>query len=771
MEHQPGPTQSMLLLTLREVSDLVSHSHDLSETLSNIVHLIQRRFQTDVCSVYTLEDQSNELVLRATVGLHLESVGKVRMRLDEGLVGLVAQQRSHVSVEDAPTHPRFRFFPESGEEQYRSFLGVPLVQGGAVEGVLVVQHRDPRRYSANEIRLLVGVAAQLAILVTNARLTREIAAAVRREHEPATAERRKRSLVTEFHGTAASPGSAIGTVARFEEFDFSNPDLVRREAGAIDEERARLQVALDKAREDLDHAAEYLAELLGEQFGALMQAQRLMLEDTSVQNDLVRMVERGMTVERAVVTTCEQYLRAFQKLKNPFFYERIYDIKDVFRRVLIHARAAALKAETAESVIVVAHEVSLLELFASDLRRVKGIAVEKGGVHSHVAILARSLGIPMLTHVHGVVRSVESGDEVFIDAASGLLIINPDPLRREALERVLADQAAEVDDYDPAIPSPIRIEATVNLLPELGLTLSRGADGVGLYRSELLELACRSFPTEEEQLETYRKMVRILEGKPLTIRTLDLRPAKLFGIASDPMFERETWDWRLVADLPHVQSLLRSQLRAALRAADDGPIRILFPMIVSDRQLRCALSLVDQARRSLEQESIPVKGSVPIGIMIEVPAAAMLIKRFLKQVDFVSIGSNDLLHSLLGMQREDNQLDGLRTPLDPIYLLTVSQIVRHAHRAGRTVTVCGEAIDNPPALLALYAIGVDGVSLPPNDIPGARRLFQSVQLPKNRLSAARRLTRCQSPEEVDEVLRQLFPPKEAMPVSAITAAR
>jgi phosphoenolpyruvate-protein kinase (PTS system EI component) len=266
-------------------------------------------------------------------------------------------------------------------------------------------------------------------------------------------------------------------------------------------------------------------------------------------------------------------------------------------------------------------------------------------------------------------------------------------------------------------------------------------------------------------------MISILKGRPLTIRTLDLRPAKLFGITNDPMFERETWDWRLVAELPHVQSLLRSQLRAALRASMEGPIRLLFPMIVSDRQLKCALQLVDQARRSLEQEGVFLEKKVPVGIMIEVPAAAMLCKQWIELVDFVSVGSNDLLHSLLGIQREDNQLDGLRTPLDPVYLMTVSQIVRHAHRAGRTVTVCGEAIDHEIALLALYTIGVDSVSLPPNDIPRARRLFQSVELPANPRVVARRLMKCQNPHEVDEILREAFPKKTpaATPAPLVTS--
>jgi phosphotransferase system enzyme I (PtsP) len=749
----------MLLLTLREVSDLVSNSHDLAETLSNICHLIQRRFQTDVCSVYTMEELSNELVLRATVGLRQESVGHVKMGLHEGLVGLVAQQRSHVSVEDAPTHPRFRYFPESGEEKYHSFLGVPLIQGGAVEGVLVVQHMEPRRYTANEVRLLVGVAAQVAILVTNARLTRDLAAVVRREADAAS-ERRRRTVISEFRGTASSPGCGLGRAARFEEFDFNDPELVQREPDLVDEERARLQVAMDRAKEDLDHAAHYLAELLGEQFGALMQAQRLMLEDSSVQNDLVRMIERGLTVERAVVTACDQYLRAFQKLKNPFFYERIYDIKDVFRRVLHHAMPEQTLVQPGGNVVVIAHEVSLLELFASDLRHVKGIAVEKGGVHSHVAILARSLGIPMLTHVRGLLASVEAGDEVFVDGASGTLLLNPDEIRRKALVKLVEDAATAVDAAAHQHPAPIRLEATVNLLPELGLTVSRGADGVGLYRSELLELACRSFPTEEEQLETYRRMIAMLDGKPITIRTLDLRPAKLFGITNDPMFERETWDWRLVAELPHVQSLLRSQLRAALHASLEGPARILFPMIVSEKQLYCALSLVDQARRSLEQDGVFVDKHVPIGLMIEVPAAAMFAKRWVNLVDFVSIGSNDLLHSLMGIQREDSQLESLRTPLEPVYLMTVSQIVRHAHRAGRTVSVCGEAIDNSPAILALYALGVDSVSLPPNDIPRVRQLFHSVELPSDLREVARRITKCRTSSAVEEVLRQSFPKKD-----------
>lgn len=749
------PSDSVLLLTLGEVSDLVSNSHDLGETFGNIVRLIQRRFATDVCSVYTVDGDSGELVLRATVGLHPDAVGRVRMPIHEGLTGLAAERKAPVSVEDAPKHPRFRYFPESGEEAYHSFLGVPLIQGGSVQGVLVVQHRKPHRFPSDQVRLLVGVAAQLAILVTNARLTSELAEAVHRSPE-AVGSRRMLQKPAELHGVAACPGSARGRALRFEPFHFEDPVLVARLPGSPEEEKELLRQSLERGREDISRAARHLAQLLGDQFGALMQAQRLMLEDSSVQRDLYDLIDQGKSVEQAVVTVCGEYLRAFQKLDNPLFYERIYDIKDVFRRVLGHVSEGIGPARSDERIVVVAHEVSLLELFSCDLSRVAAIVVERGGAFSHVAILARSLQIPMLTHAVGLLSAVDDGDELFVDAGAGVVSINPDPARRGVLVRLLEKESTPVE-YDPSVPPPIRLEATVNLLPEVARTVEHGGEAVGLFRSEFLELACRSFPTEEEQLETYRRMVRMLRGRPLTLRTLDLRADKMFGMTADPRFQVESWDWRLVDQLPHVQDLLRGQIRAALRAADEGPVRILFPMVASERQFACALRLVEDARRTLREEGLAFRADVPIGVMIEVPAAAMLFRHWASRVDFVCVGSNDLLHSILGIDRNDDRLLRLKTPLDPTYLRTVRHVIKHAHRAGKPVTVCGEAASNSRAILALYALGADAVSVPPDDLPRARRVFQQVQLPADRRAVCRRLVSANEVEEVEAILAEAFP--------------
>lgn len=746
-----------LLLTLREVSDFVAHSQNVDETLGNIVRHIKWRFHTDVCSVYTVDRLTGELVLSATVGLRDAAISNVRMAQTEGLTGLVAQTKAPVSVENANEHPRYRYFPETGEEQYRSFLGVPLIQGGELQGVLVVQHIEPRRYSPNETLLLVAVAAQLAILVTNARLTRDLSKAVEQLHENGeTAETTYR--LPEIHGTAASPGFAHGKALRFEEFDFANPALVSREPASPEEELDRLESALRDSRADIQRAAEHLAELLGDQFGALMQAQRLMLDDASVKKDLTRLIRDGHSVEQAVVKVCSQYLRAFAKLDNPFFYERIYDIKDVFRRLLEHAAAGSTFSVPSEPVIVVAHEVSLLELFSCDLHRVRGIVVQEGGAYSHVAILARSLRIPMLTHASKLMEAVRLGDDLYVDAATGVVYINPDPTRRAICEDLL--NAAAIDEVDvvDAVEPPIRMEATVNLLPEVARTVYHRAAGVGLYRSEFLELACRYFPAEEEQLEIYRNILRLLQGRPFTMRTLDLRAEKLFGIDRGPQVHSQAWNWRLVDQLPHVQELLRSQLRAALRAAHDGPLRILFPMITTTPQLKCALRILEEAKVSLDNEGLPYGKNVPVGIMIEVAAAAMMVRGWIPLVDFLCVGSNDMLHSLLGIERHDDELSQLKTPLEPSYLRTVGRIVRCAHAAGKEVTICGEAASNPKAILALYALGVDAISVPPDDLPKARKVFRQVQTPENLHQLGRRLAHANDVESVERLLATSFPP-------------
>jgi phosphotransferase system enzyme I (PtsP) len=746
------PTGESLLLALRDVSDIVSNSHDLRETFSNIVELIERRFHTDVCSIYSFEKSSGMLLLRATRGLKPDCIDRTRLAPTEGLVGLAFERREPVNVSDAFNHPRFRYFPELGEEGFPTFLGVPLIHGGAVLGVLVIQRRDPTPYAPSMASLLVGVAAQLATLISNARLTQELFDSLG-QLKRAEADETKKS---ELHGTGACPGLGYGKAMVFEPFEFSDPRLVARPPGALAEERERLQNAVARAKAELQSASEHIAELLGEDFGAIMQAQRVLLEDKSVQRQLSAAVEAGASVEQAVVKVGGAYLRAFERLDNPMFHERMYDIKDVFRRVMDNAVPGAKRLGPEESTIVVASEVSLLELFASDVTRVRGIVVERGGAFSHVAILARSLGVPMITQTHKALDNIVDNDEVFVDASAGLVVVNPDPERRRVLLELLASRRIEEEEPTDGAALPVRLEATVNLLPEATRTVERGADGIGLYRSEFLQLARRTVPSEEEQFDVYRKLATMLGGRPLTIRTLDLRADKLFRVESDQPVGAN-WEWRLVDESPAVQELIRVQLRAILRAADHGAIRILFPMIATERQLRCALRLVDEAKRSLQAEGLSFAERVPIGIMIEVPAAVMMLRRWVEAVDFLGVGSNDLLHALLGIDRDSDSLAHLKTPLEPTYLRAVRHVVKQGRGAGKPVTVCGEAASYPRAALALAAIGVTGLSVPPDHLPKVRREFARVRLPHDLDHVGRRLAAAGDIQEVERILDQAFP--------------
>src|SRR5579871_210857 len=319
--------ESSLLLTLEEISQLVSHSHHPGETLANIVQLIQGRFDTDVCSVYLLGTEQGELVLGATVGLKPESVGQVRMRLDEGLTGLVAEKMAPVMVSDAFAHPRFKYFPEAGEDPYHSFLGIPLVEGGTLQGVLVVQTLEPRIFSANEMRMLVAVAAQLAPLVSEARLIEQVVAVAHRSEETLASP-----IALEpgtLHGTPLSPGIGFGQAYLVDGFREWQPTSERRSTDS-GREQGRLDAALAVAREEITRLSHRISMLVGEDHGAILQGQLMIMQDSTIEQDLTGCLAAGCTAEEALLQTLDKYELAFQKLTNPLFQERVYDIKDVF---------------------------------------------------------------------------------------------------------------------------------------------------------------------------------------------------------------------------------------------------------------------------------------------------------------------------------------------------------------------------------------------------------------------------------------------------------
>lgn len=728
MSH-PLPThESSLLLTLAEISQLVSHSHHPEETLANIVRLIQGRFHTDVCSVYLLEPEQGQLVLSATVGLKPESVGRVRMRVNEGLTGLVAEKMAPVIVEDAFTHPRFKYFPEAGEDPYHSFLGVPLVEGGTLQGVLVVQTLEPRSFSANEARMLVIVAAQLASLVGEARLIEQVVAAAHPQEgvapqagsEPAT-----------YRGTPLSPGVGIGEAYLINGFRSwrvglrQRPEAAERTLADLGAQKQRLALALDAARDEITCLSQRISTLVGEDHGAILQGQLMIMQDSTIEQDLTRCLAAGSTAEAALLQTLDKYEEAFQKLTNPLFQERVYDIKDVFRRVLWHLRPRPPQVApgSAEKLVLVAQDASVMDLFSVDLARLAGIVVEQGGPQSHAAILARSLRIPMVGQVPDLIARLHVGRKIKVDGTSGLVCLDPSPLCNSAAETAVAAAPARPvpEAEQTTLPGLPRVEANINLLCELQQAVDHGASGVGLYRSEFLFLARRTFPTEEEQVGVYRKLLQAMRGRPAGIRTFDLRPDKLAHYPHLASRTNYPLDWRLVLDSPPLQKLFKDQVRAILRAATVGPARILVPLVSRTEQLDFVIETVALAREELQREDLEFGLSVPLGIMLEAAAATTMVDAWADQVDFFALGTNDLTASALGSDRKDPVSAHGDDPLHPGLLRLIHSVVTAAHRADRRVTVCGEMASDPQGTLALAALQVDSVSVAVHELPTVRQ--------------------------------------------------
>ncbi|HVW03126.1 MAG TPA: aldolase/citrate lyase family protein [Planctomycetaceae bacterium] len=700
--------QGALLLTLAEISDLVSHSHDAAETLSNIVQLIQQRFRTDVCSVYLLEPERGELVLGATVGLRPECVGKVRMSLHEGLTGLVAEQLAPVVLDDAPRHPRFKYFPEAGEDAYQSFLGAPLIERGLLQGVLVVQTVERRQFTPDEIRMLTTVGSQLAPLVSEAQWLQQANDAVCPRpavscHDPVVLQ-----------GIPLSGGVAEGTAYLLQGLEELYANTALHVGSDVVRERERLEAALDQARRELARLATRISDMLGEEHGVILQGQLMILQDRKIEHDLTSLVDGGQSAERALRQTHDKYAAVFEKITNKYFQERIYDMRDVFRRVLWHLQPGRTVDHGGdERLVLVAAEASVMDLFSIEPERLAAVLVENGGPQSHAAILARSLGVPMVGGIRASDAGLEPGQRIVVDGTSGQIVVNAPPgaAVNVATATPSASTRCESRPGGREVLRVPRIEANLNLPYEVESAVARGAAGVGLFRSEFVFLARRSLPTEEEQVGIYQRILERLQGRPASIRTFDLRPGKLLHWSRAGSTEESRLDWRLVLDSPPLQKLFRDQVRAILRAATAGPARIVVPFVNSTEQLQFVVETLERARDELHRDGWDFSRQVPLGVMIETAVAVQLAGDWAKSVDFLALGTNDLVASALGLDRDDVSTRRLNDPLQPGVLRLIDAVITAGHAAGKPVTVCGEMAGDPYAASALTVLGVDALSV------------------------------------------------------------
>ena len=697
---------------LRRLREVMAEPVSAQERLDKIVVLIAANMVAEVCSVYVLRVDST-LELYATEGLNRDAVHRTVMRADEGLVGLVASQASAINLSNAQAHPAFSYRPETGEEIYHSFLGVPVLRAGNTLGVLVVQNRARRTYSEEEVEALQTTAMVLAEMIASG----ELSALAPPGAEPAA----RRSV--HLKGAALSDGIALGHVVLHE------PRVVVTNyiADDIPKELKHLEAAVETLRSNLDELLEHGDVVEGGEHRDVLEAYRMFAYDRGWVHKLEEAVMTGLTAEAAVERVQSDTRARMLRQTDPFLRERLHDLDDLANRLMrqLTGRDHAPSRESLpENAILVARSMGPAALLDYDRKRLRGLVLEEGGAHSHVAIVARALGIPAVGEVDNATGIADPGDAIIVDGSTGDLHIRPLPDMEAAYAERVRLRARRQQQYQALRDRPCVTKdgEEVTLLLNAGLSVDlphiadTGAAGIGLFRTELQFMVASNFPRTSEQYALYRAVLDAAGDKPVIFRTLDIGGDKVLPYMRNIEEENPALGWRAIRLGLDRPGLLRTQLRALLRAAGSRALKIMFPMVATVQEFDQAKELVERELTHLRRHGHKLPDEVQVGSMVEVPSLLYQLDELLEHVDFLSVGSNDLVQFLYAIDRGNprvaNRFDALSAPV----LRALKDIADKGRAHNKPVTLCGELASQPIGAIALVAIGYRALSLTPSAV-------------------------------------------------------
>ena len=667
------------------------------------------------------------LELYATEGLNRDAVHHTVMKSDEGLVGLVASQASPINLSNAQAHPAYSYRPETGEEIYHSFLGVPILRAGNTLGVLVVQNRARRTYSEEEVEALQTTAMVMAEMIASG----ELSALAPPGAEPAAG----RSVHVK--GSSLSEGIALGHVVLHE------PRVVVTNfiADDVPKELEHLRGAIETLRANLDELLEHGDVVEGGEHRDILEAYRMFAHDRGWVHKLEEAVMTGLTAEAAVERVQSDTRARMLRQTDPYLRERLHDLDDLANRLMrqLTGRDHAPSRESLpENAILVARSMGPAALLDYDRKRLRGLILEEGGPHSHVAIVARALGIPAIGEIDNATGIVDPGDAVIVDGATGDLHIRPMADMEAAYAERVRLRARRQQQYQALRDRPciskdgeeFKLYINAGLSVDLPHIEDTGACGIGLFRTELQFMVAASFPRTSEQYTLYRAVLDAAGDKPVTFRTLDIGGDKVLPYMRNVEEENPALGWRAIRLGLDRPGLLRTQIRALLRAAGNRALKIMFPMISTVQEFDQAKELVERELTHLRRHGHKLPDEVEIGSMVEVPSLLYQLDELLDRVDFLSIGTNDLVQFLYaidrGNPRVSNRFDALSAPV----LRALKDISDKAREHHKPVTVCGEMASQPIGALALAAIGYRSLSLTPSAMGPVKAMLLDVDCRK-----------------------------------------
>ena len=744
---------------LRRLREVMAEPVSAQDRLDKIVVLIAANMVAEVCSVYVLRVDGT-LELYATEGLKKEAVHQTVLRSDEGLVGLVASEANPINMSEAQDHPAFSYRPETGEEIYHSFLGVPILRAGNTLGVLVVQNRARRTYSEEEEEALQTTAMVLAEMIASG----ELSALAKPGAEPAV----RRAL--HLKGAALNEGIALGHVVLHE------PRVVITNfiADDLPKESKRLATAIETLRADLDRMFEHGDVADAGEHREVLEAYRMFANDRGWVHKLEEAVMTGLTAEAAVERVHSDIRARMLRQTDPYLRERLHDLEDLanrlLRQLLGHDHAPS-RESLPENAVLVARMMGPAALLDYDRKRLRGLVLEEGGPTSHVAIVARALGIAAVGEVANATGVVDQGDAIIVDGSTGDVHIRPSPdLESAYVERVRLRARRQLQ-YLALRDKPCVTKdgETVTLLINAGLVVDlphiseTGAAGIGLFRTEMQFMVASQFPRAGEQQQLYRSVLEAAAERPVTFRTLDIGGDKVLPYMRNVEEENPALGWRAIRLGLDRPGLLRSQVRALLRAAAGRDLRIMFPMIAAVHEFDEAKTLVERELTHLRRHGHKLPDSVDIGTMLEVPSLLFQLDELLERVDFLSVGSNDLVQFFYAVDRGNSRVAGRFDELSPPVLRALKMIADKAKQHGKPVTLCGELASFTLGAMALVGLGYRSLSLVPSAVGPVKAMLLELDAGKTEVLVSSLIARSDGSASIRDKL-VAFAETEGLPM-------
>ena len=754
-----------LMCDIGELVGLFDFEAGLDAFLAKAVSTVAWHMRAAVCSIYLYEPETRRLVLRANQGLNPDLVGRLRLEIGEGITGMALQEMRPICEAKATDNPHYRHVPGSREEQFVSFLAVPILRKMNPVGVIVVQDPQWNYFTRNDVRALQVISSQLAGVIENAHLL----ISLRGNHEepppvPKPFSDDEFGPATHFvRGQGNSDGMAMGLSTRIGDYLFHGTDGAGCPLGLTEADFDR---AMERTEQQLLDLQRRLEDRIQDAASMIFGAHVLMLKDEAFSGEIRRRIREGTNPWVAIMDEVRHYVELFSTSTNPAMREKVLDVEDLGHRLLHNLSAPTLESAGPDYAgqIIIAEALLPSDILKLSAEGASGLVLLGSGQHSHVAILAKALQIPLVVASDKRLLHLPEKTPLLLDAKEGQIVVRPGPeaiQTMKALVRSLADSERLAAQAKPETRTKdgteIQLLANLNLVSELDVALHVKAKGIGLYRTEFPFIVRSTFPTEEEQYQVYKRVLDRMEGRPVVFRTLDIGGDKVLsyfqmGQGSNPFLGLRALRFSL-----RNPEIFKQQLRAMLRAAHGHPqAKVMFPMVPSLDEFLAAKELARACQRELEQEGVPNR-MPELGMMIELPSAATMANELAAAADFLSIGSNDLIQYLLAVDRTNDAMAAWFTPHHPAVLRSLKWIVDAAAKAGKPISLCGNLAADARMLPFLLGIGLHTLSMDSMEIPAVQRRIEQIDMDVARTQANQMLSFGQM-GEVERYLKTLDAP-------------